>query len=159
MPSIETGTPHDDHRETPKERVDRNLLELTSELRVALPGVQVLFAFLLVVPFNGRFVEVSPFQEKVYLATLLLTAVSSALLIAPSVHHRLAFRKQRKERIVMIGNRLAIAGLVALGLAMTGVVLLVVDFVFEPAITVVAAGATGALFAVVWFFLPFRQRA
>jgi hypothetical protein len=125
---------------------------------VAIPGVQVLFAFLLVVPFNRRFVEVTEFQEVVYLATLLLTAASSALLRAPSVHHRLAFRKQRKERIVMIGNRLAIAGLVALGLAMTGVVLLVTDFVFDSTVTAIAAGATGALFAAVWLLLPFRLR-
>lgn len=158
MTSGESGL-HGGRRETEKERVDRNLLELVSELRVALPGVQVLFAFLLVVPFNGRFVEVTDFQEGVYLATLLLTATSSVLLIAPSVHHRLAFRKRRKERIVLIGNRLAISGLAALGLAMTGVVLLVTDFVFDSTTTAIAAGVTGALFVAVWFLLPFRQRA
>lgn len=158
MPSAESPL-QGGRRETEKERVDRNLLELVSELRVAIPGVQVLFAFLLVIPFNRRFEEVTDFQQVVYLATLLLTAASSALLIAPSVHHRLAFRKQRKERIVMIGNRLAIAGLVTLGLAMTGAVLLVTDFVFDSTATVVAAGATGALFVAVWFLIPSRQRA
>jgi hypothetical protein len=158
MPSAESEL-HGGRRETEKERVDRNLLELVSELRVAIPGVQVLFAFLLVIPFNRRFVEVTEFQEAVYLGTLLLTAASSALLIAPSVHHRLAFRKQRKERIVIIGNRLAIAGLASLGLAMTGAVLLVTDFVFDSTVTAIAAGATGVLFAVVWFLLPVRQRA
>ena len=150
---------HGGRRETEKERVDRNLLELVSELRVALPGVQVLFAFLLVVPFNGRFLEVTDFQEGVYLATLLFTAAASALLIAPSVHHRLAFRKQRKERIVVIGNRLAIAGLGSLGLAMTGVVLLVTDFVFGSPTSVIATAATGGLFAAVWILLPLREGA
>jgi hypothetical protein len=154
-----TGTdPSEGRHETEKERVDRNLLELTGELRVALPGVQVLFAFLLVVPFNARFLEVTDFQQTVYLVTLLLTAASSALLIAPTVHHRLTFRKQQKERIVLIGNRLTIAGLTTLGLAMIGVVLLVTDFVFGTVTTVIGAGLTAALFAVVWYVLPLRRR-
>jgi Family of unknown function (DUF6328) len=154
-----TGTdPSEGRHETEKERVDRNLLELTGELRVALPGVQVLFAFLLVVPFNTRFLEVTDFQQTVYLVTLLLTAASSALLIAPTVHHRLTFRKQQKERIVLIGNRLTIAGLTTLGLAMIGVVLLVTDFVFGTVTTVIGAGLTAALFAVVWYVLPLRRR-
>jgi hypothetical protein len=157
MPSPETDQT-DGRRETEKERVDRNLLELTGELRVALPGVQVLFAFLLVVPFNLRFEEVTSLQQAIYLATLLLTAASSAFLIAPTVHHRLAFRKQQKERIVLIGNRLSIAGLTTLGLAMIGVVLLVTDFVFGTLTTAIAAGATAALFVAVWFLLPLRQR-
>lgn len=146
-------------RETAKERIDRNLLELTQELRVAIPGVQVLFAFLLVVPFNARFTEVSDFQEIVYFATLLLTAIASALLIAPSVHHRIQFRRKQKERIVRVGNSLTIAGLGALGLAMTGVVLLVTDFVFGTVTSAVATAAIGLLFAVVWFAIPLRTRA
>jgi hypothetical protein len=145
-------------QETEKERVDRNLLELTGELRVALPGVQVLFAFLLVVPFNARFLEVTDFQQTIYLVTLLLTAASSAFLIAPTVHHRLTFRKQQKERIVLVGNRLTIAGLTTLGLAMIGVVLLVTDFVFGTVTTVVGAGLTAALFAVAWYVLPLRRQ-
>lgn len=145
--------------ETEKERIDRNLLELISELRVALPGVQVLFAFLLVVPFNQRFVEVTPFQEKVFLATLLLTAAASALLIAPSVHHRLQFRRQQqKERVVIVGSRLTIAGLAALGFAMLGVVVLVTDFVFNTPTTVIVGLGTGALFATLWILLPLRDR-
>jgi Family of unknown function (DUF6328) len=150
--------PWEGRQETEKERVDRNLLELTGELRVALPGVQVLFAFLLVVPFNARFLEVTDFQQAVYLVTLLLTAASSAFLIAPTVHHRLTFRQQQKERIVLVGNRLTIVGLTTLGLAMTGVVLLVTDFVFGTVATVVGAGLTAALFAVVWYVVPLRRQ-
>ena len=155
----QTGTdPSEGRDETEKERVDRNLLELTGELRVALPGVQVLFAFLLVVPFNTRFPEVTDFQQTIYLITLLLTAASSAFLIAPTVHHRLTFRKQQKERIVLVGNRLTIAGLATLGLAMIGVVLLVTDFVFGTVTTVIGAGLTAGLFAVVWYVLPLRRQ-
>jgi Family of unknown function (DUF6328) len=150
--------PWEGREETEKERVDRNLLELTGELRVALPGVQVLFAFLLVVPFNARFLEVTDFQQAVYLVTLLLTAASSAFLIAPTVHHRLTFRQQQKERIVLVGNRLTIVGLTTLGLAMIGVVLLVTDFVFGTVATVVGAGLTAALFAVVWYVVPLRRQ-
>jgi putative flippase GtrA len=113
---------------------------------------------LLVVPFNVRFLEVTDFQQAVYLVTLLLTAASSAFLIAPTVHHRLTFRQQQKERIVLVGNRLTIVGLTTLGLAMTGVVLLVTDFVFGTVATVVGAGLTAALFAVVWYVVPLRRQ-
>ena len=97
--------------ESEKERLDRNLLELLNELRVALPGVQVLFAFLLTVPFTQRFSTLTSTQEKVYYATLLLTTVSTVLLIAPSAHHRINFRQQDKAYIVFLANRLTIAGL------------------------------------------------
>jgi hypothetical protein len=147
-----------ERRETELERVDRNLGELLAGLRGALPGVQVLFAFLLVVPFNRRFTEVTPFQEKVYFATLILTAVASALLIAPPMHHRLLFRQGQKERVVVIGNRLTIAGLLSLGLAMTGVVLLVTDFVFGTTVALIATVAVGLLFVAAWLILPLRRR-
>src|SRR5689334_19483303 len=103
------------HRpETEDQRLDRNLMELLNDLRVALPGVQVLFAFLLVVPFNQRFLATNAFQRGLYLATLLLTAGSAVCLIAPSFHHRLRFRRQEKEPIVLIGNGLAVVGLTQL---------------------------------------------
>src|SRR3954452_18766272 len=97
--------------ETDLERAGRNLTDLLGELRVALPGVQVLFAFLLVVPFNTGFSRATGFQEKVYLVTLLCTAGASICLIAPSVHHRIVFRLQEKEHIVREANRLALIGL------------------------------------------------
>ena len=101
--------------ESPEERADRNLNELLGELRIALPGVQVLFAFLLVVPFNQRFVDDTGFQEKLYLATLLCAAAASAFLIAPPMHHRISFRRQDKEYLVVGSNRLATVGLTLLG--------------------------------------------
>jgi amino acid transporter len=143
--------------ETPQERTDRNLNELLQELRVALPGVQVLFAFLLVVPFNARFTDVTAFQEKVYFVTLMTTALASVLLIAPSVHHRIEFRRQDKERIVVGANRLAIAGLSFLAVAMVGVTMLITDFLFTPATTVVASAVTVLVFAAVWYAIPLRR--
>ena len=100
--------------ETEKERLDRNLEQLLGELRVALPGVQVLFAFLLVVPFNQRFADITSFQQTVYFVTLLCATAACACLIAPTAHHRIEFREQDKERIVLGGNRLAIVGLTLL---------------------------------------------
>ena len=95
--------------ESEEERLDRNLLELLNELRVALPGVQVLFAFLLTVPFTQRFTTLTATQEDVYYATLLLTTASAVLLIAPSAHHRINFRQQEKAYIVFLANKLTIA--------------------------------------------------
>src|SRR5262245_30838736 len=114
--------------ESEAERLDRNLSELLQELRVALPGVQVLFAFLLAVPFQQEFSKVSEFEKKICFATLLLTALSAALLIAPSAYHRITFRYQQKHRLVFVSNRLTIAGLAALALAMTCAVLLVTHY-------------------------------
>jgi urea transporter len=140
--------------ETEKERLDRNLIELLNELRVALPGVQVLFAFLLTVPFTNVFDRVTPFQERVYFFTLLATAAATLLMIAPSAHHRIEFRRKDKERIVFMANRLAIGGLAFLALAMSGVVLLITDVVFSRPAAIVATVCSGAAFALLWFALP-----
>jgi hypothetical protein len=140
--------------ESQRKRIDRNLMELLGELRVALPGVQVLFAFLLVVPFNQRFREVTPFQEKVYFVTLLCTATASVFLIAPSVHHRMT----KKEQIVSLADNLALVGLTFLALAMTGVLLLVTDFLFGTVTTVVVTAAVFVLFSLVWYAIPLRRR-
>jgi len=145
--------------ESPNERADRNLTDMLAELRVALPGVQVLFAFLLVVPFNQRFGSTTPLQRQVYFASLLLTAAASVFLIAPTVHHRIEFRMQRKEQIVVTGNRLAVIGITLLALAMVGAVLLVTDFLAGDVVGFVSAGAFAALFGVVWYLLPIARRA
>jgi hypothetical protein len=145
--------------ETEAERLDRNLSELLQELRVALPGVQVLFAFLLAVPFQQNFAEITAFQERVYFVTLLLTALSAALLIAPSAYHRLAFRLQQKDDLVFLANRFAIAGLGCLALAMTGAIMLITDLLFGGAATVLASAATLAVFALLWYALPLQRRA
>jgi hypothetical protein len=144
--------------ETEDMRLDRNLGELLQELRVALPGVQVLFAFLLAVPFQSNFTEITAFDEKVYFATLLCTAVSAALLISPTAYHRMTFRHQQKRRLVFIANRMAIAGLGFLALAMTGAIMLITDVLFGAAATAVTTSAAAAMFIVLWGVLPLRRR-
>ena len=151
--------PESGRSETELERLDRNLSELLVELRVALPGVQVLFAFLLIVPFTDRFAEVSGFQEKVYFVTLLCAAAASACLIAPSVHHRLMFRQQQKDAVVTMGNRLAVVGLGFLAVAMIGTVLLVTDVLFGPIVTGLGTALVAVTFAVLWYALPLRRGA
>ena len=139
-------------------RLDRNLGELLQELRVALPGVQVLFAFLLAVPFQQHFTEITPFEEKVYFTTLLCTAISAALLISPTAYHRLTFHLQQKQQLVFIANRLAIAGLGFLALAMTGAIMLITDVLFGGVATALFSAAALAMFVVLWGLLPLRQR-
>ena len=102
---IEQKTGENEH-----ERRVRELSELLEELRVVLPGVQVLFAFLLVVPFSARFAEVTQLQQAVFFGTLMCTMFSAGLLIAPSAHHRLRWRQQVKEYRLRMANRLAIRG-------------------------------------------------
>ncbi|HZO60310.1 MAG TPA: DUF6328 family protein [Solirubrobacterales bacterium] len=147
------------HRdESEEERLDRNLLELLNELRVALPGVQVLFAFLLTVPFTQRFTTLTATQEKVYYATLLATAMSALLLIAPSAHHRINFRQQDKAYIVFLANKLTIVGLAFLAGAMSGVVWLITDVLYGSTATAVATASTAFLFVALWYVVPFVRR-
>src|SRR5687768_15333878 len=117
--------------ESHKERVDRELLELLNELRVALPGVQFLFAFLLVVPFQQRGADLTEFQRDVYFITLLAAAIATGLLIAPAAQHRVLFRQQDKEALLRRSNKSAFAGLVVLAIAIVAAVLLVTDVVFD----------------------------
>jgi len=140
--------------ESEEQRLDRNLEELLGELRVALPGVQVLFAFLLVVPFNSGFAGLSTGQERLYLFTLLSAGFASALLIAPTAQHRITFRTQQKEYIVRMGNRLTLAGLAFLALSMTAAIGLVIDVVFNTTTAVLCAAMVGCLFAFLWFAMP-----
>jgi hypothetical protein len=145
--------------ETPSERADRNLSELLQELRVALPGVQVLFAFLLVVPFNDRFKGVTAFQEKVYFGVLMCTAFAAAFLIAPSMSHRLLFRLGEKDYMVTLANKLTIAGLTLMALSMVGVILFLTSFVFDDRAAAVAASALALTFVLLWYVMPLRRRA
>jgi hypothetical protein len=162
----EDRTKEDDRRlhpdsgrdETEEERLDRNLGELLQELRVALPGVQVLFAFLLAVPFQKGFEEVTEFQKIVYFATLILTAISAAMLISPTAYHRITFRYQQKRRLVYYANRFSIIGLALLALAMSGAILLITDVLFSTAAAIVAAVLALAVFGFFWFALPLRRR-
>lgn len=140
--------------ETPKERTDRELIELLNELRVVLPGITVLFAFLLAVPFAKGWTRVTDFQRDVFVVAFLATAVSVALLTAPSSFHRLRFRHGNKERMVRIGNRLAIAGIAASAVSLEAVVLLVIDFVLSRGAAVAAAAAFFVVVGLLWFGLP-----
>jgi hypothetical protein len=144
--------------ETEEERLDRNYGELLNELRVALPGVQVLFAFLLGVPFTQRFTALASYQVDIYFGTLICAAAATAFLIAPSAQHRIEFRLQDKRHILFLANRSAIVGLTFLALAMTGVVLLVTDFIFGTLATAIATAMTALLFALLWYILPLRRR-
>ena len=150
-----TGTDRD---ETPDERADRNMAELLQELRVALPGVQVLFAFLLAVPFAARFEDVTRFQEKAFFVTLLLSAAATAFLIAPSAYHRINFAQGDKPHIVRVASRLSVVGLALLALAMSGAVLFVTDFLFASATTAITTAVTVAMFTFLWFVLPLLRR-
>lgn len=144
--------------ESPKQRHDRELMELLNELRVALPGVQVLFAFLLAVPFSRGWARVSHFEKLTFFVSLLATALSSALLIATPSFHRLRFRHEDKNKIVVTGNRLAIAGFFFLAVAMIAAVLLVGDFLFGRGVGLATAGVLAAVFAVLWYGIALRAR-
>ncbi|MDQ3953431.1 MAG: DUF6328 family protein [Actinomycetota bacterium] len=137
---------------------DRELIELLNELRVALPGVQVMFAFLLVVPFSQGFAQVSSTQKGVYFAAFLCTTVATLLLIAPSTYHRIRWRQHDKERMLSTSNRIVIAGMVFLALAMCCVVYFITSFLYSDAAAVTTGLAAGA-FAFFWFGLPlYRQQ-
>ena len=145
--------------ETHEERINRELIELLNELRVALPGVQVLFAFLLTVPFANRFGDATDLQKDAYMVALLCTIGGCAFLIAPSAFHRIRFRDRDKEALLVISNRFAITGLVFLALAMTASVFVVTDFLFKGPVTSIVTAVTAGLLAAVWFVLPLVRRA
>jgi predicted membrane channel-forming protein YqfA (hemolysin III family) len=144
--------------ESPKARHDRELIELLNELRVALPGVQVLFAFLLAVPFAQGWKRVTAFQKDVFFVAFIATALSSALMIAPSSYHRLLWRVEDKQQIVETSNRLMIAGLFALAVAIEAVVLLVTDYIFARTGAIVTTACVGVFFVVFWYGLALRSR-
>jgi predicted MFS family arabinose efflux permease len=143
-------------RETQKQRHDRELIELLNELRVALPGVQVLFAFLLAVPFSTRFGKVTDFEKRAFFVALVATAVSSALLIATPSFHRLRFRVEDKGRIVQLGNKLAIAGFLALAVAMLAAVLMVATFLYDKTVGIATASSIAVVILVLWYGLALR---
>jgi hypothetical protein len=144
--------------EDEKERLDRELIELLNELRVALPGVQVLFAFLLIVPFSQRFPQMTPVQRDVYFAAVVCTTIATILFIAPTAIHRIEWRAHDKAWMLEASNRLAIAGTVFLALAMTAVLFLVTDVLFEAGAAALTAGVAAGLFAFLWFALPLWRR-
>jgi Na+/melibiose symporter-like transporter len=156
--ATETGEPPDPRDESKAQRADRNLGELLQELRVAGLGVQVLFGFLLSLPFTARFTRLSAGQRDLYLASLVLAAVATALLVGPVAYHRLVFRRGQKERLVRAASVMAIGGLAAVGLAVTAAVLLVVGYVAGIVAAAVITAFVAAVFGVLWFVFPFASR-
>lgn len=145
-------------QESKSDKLDRELGELLQELRVALPGVQVLFAFLLTVPFSQGFTTMTDVQRNLYFAILLSTAVTSAMFIAPTSYHRLRWRDYDKERLLLTANRLTIAGSVFLALSIGGAVYLIGDFMFGAGVAWITAALIAALLTWFWFGLPLSRK-
>ncbi len=147
-----------DRDESAPERLDRNTVELLNELRIAGTGIQVMFAFLLIVPFSAGWTKVDSFERTVYFITLLVVALSAFLLMAPPIHHRLLFRHGEKPFLIRMGNNLAIAGMVCLGLGFVGILVLVSDVVVGGAAPAVVGALAAATIAGLWFGLPLLRR-
>ena len=145
--------------ETRQERINRELMELLNELRVALPGVQFLFAFLLIVPFQQKVDQITDFQRGVYFVALASAALATAMLIAPAAQHRVLFRQHDKEGLLRRSNQSAVTGLLALGLAICSAVLLVVDVLFSLTLAWLTTGGLAAVLLWWWIAVPYWQRA
>jgi amino acid transporter len=152
------GADRESQTETQKERRDRELIELLNELRVVLTGVQVLFAFLLTLPFTDRFRDLVPTQRLMFSVAFTATAMASVLLMAPTAYHRIRFRQRDKERMLRWSNRFAIVGVGLLAVAIGTIVLLVIDVLYALLSAAVVAGAVVGLIAWTWFALPLSRR-
>ena len=155
---MEPADASDPRDESVEERDDRNLAELLQELRVAGLGVQVLFGFLLSLPFTNRFDRLSQGQRELYLGTLVLAAVATALLLGPVAYHRLVFRRGQKERLVRAANVMAVAGLAAVGLAVSAAVLLVTGYVTSALAAGLITAFVTCMFGLLWFAFPLAHR-
>jgi hypothetical protein len=140
--------------ETERQRRNRELIELLNELRIALPGVQVLFAFLLTVPFTRGYPQLSRAARDVYFTAFILTALATALLIAPSSYHRLRFRHGDKEHMLFLANKLAIAGMLLLAIAIDCVVFVITDVIYGKTAVALATALVGLFFVAFWYVLP-----
>ena len=140
-----------------KEDLDRELIELLNELRVTLPGVQVLFAFLLIVPFSQRFETINDLQKYAYLVALTFTALGSALLIAPTPYHRIRWRDQDKDAMLRLANRLALAGTVCVAIAMPCALFFVTDFLFKSPLPALLAALVIGVIVTFWYALPLER--
>ena len=155
---MEPADASDPRDESVQERDDRNLAELLQELRVTGLGVQVLFGFLLSLPFTNRFDRLSQGQRGLYLGTLVLAAVATALLLGPVAYHRLVFRRRQKERLVRAANVMAIAGLATVGLAVSAAVLLVTGYVTSALPAALITAFVTCMFGLLWFAFPLAHR-
>jgi hypothetical protein len=148
----------DGRDESPEQRDDRNLAELLQELRVAGLGVQVLFGFLLALPFTTRFSSLGRAQRDLYVADIVLAAIATALLVGPVAYHRLVFRRHQRENLIRIANVMAVCGLMVVALAVCAAVLLVVSYVVPGAATVMISSFVFLTFAGLWIALPLARR-
>jgi hypothetical protein len=144
--------------ESSLERLDRNTEELLQELRVAVTGVQVMLAFLLVVPFNTRFTKLSSFERYDYFVTLLCVTVAAVLLMLPSIQHRLLFRLHQKPYLVAVGTQAAIVGMAFLAVGFTGILVLISDFMWGGVTAGVVGAAALVLIGTLWFGMPLARR-
>jgi cation transport ATPase len=145
-------------RERSKEELDQEWGELVEEHRLAMPGVQVLFGFLLILPFQNRFRELSTQQEYVYFSALLCATVAIVLLISPTAAHRIRWRQSDKEVLLRRATRTAIAATVFMAASMTGSVYLITDYLFGEPATAIVTAIVAALFAGFWYVLPVVRR-
>ncbi|MEU1590106.1 DUF6328 family protein [Micromonospora sp. NPDC005710] len=145
-------------KETEKQRWQRNFADLLQELRVAQTGVQILFAFLLTLPFSNGFSETTEFQRDVYIVALLAAAAATAMIISPVAFHRALFRQGRKPELVRFAHRMATGGLAFMLIAMVSAVLLITDFVLDRPIAFLLSALTGLWFLTFWMLLPFARR-
>jgi hypothetical protein len=143
--------------ETEEQRLDRNLDELLQELRIVMPGIQFLFAFLLVVPFQQGWADVTSFEKVVYYVTLLTTTAASICLLSPPARHRIRFRDRDKRWVVEGANRLALAGIGFLSISITGAILLISHVVYSGTEAVIAAALVGTAIALSWFVIPLMR--
>jgi amino acid transporter len=143
--------------QTSNEDLDRELIELLNELRVTLPGVQVLFAFLLIAPFSQRFALINDLQKYAYLVALTFTALGSAFLIAPTPYHRIRFRDRDKEAMLRIANRLAIAGTLCVAIAMSCALFFVTDVLFNAPLPALLTALVAGVIAIFWYALPLAR--
>ena len=140
--------------EPPAQRRDRELDQMLQELRVALPGVQVLFAFLLVAPLNARFTALAADGRIGYGIALMGAVAASALLIAPTAHHRLRFREHDKDALLRRGTRMVLLGLASMAAAVSIAVYVVTDFLYGPVVGGSLAGTAAASFLILWYVMP-----
>lgn len=153
-----TGGGYSREGESEATRLDRNYSELLQELRVAQTGVQILFAFLLGIAFQNRFVSLESYQRAIYVVTLIAAGCAAILLIAPVAVHRRLFRRHRKRELVDLTARLAAAGLTFLGVSILCAVLFVLDVVVNLTVGIVCTGVLAALLVTVWYLLPAEVR-
>jgi len=149
------------HREKPEDkaqRLDRELMEMLNELRVMLPGVQALFAFLLIVPFNERFGEATTNERVAYYIAFAAAALSSVLFIAPSVYHRVQFRRHDKEQLLRVGNAEVVAGTIVLGIGIAASIYFVTGFLVDDVVALIASVVSFVLLSVLWWAVPLSRR-